>query len=819
MKRGKHRICSILLLACLTLQAAVPGAWAEAAPEAWVAETPAPVETAAPDEAPAPTEAPEAPTGDPEVTEEPTAPAGEETEPEATEEPTEATEPTEPTEPDPLEGYTFPDNWAREALQFAVRNGILQGRGNYNLDPTGKTTRAEMAAMLVRLLGAREQGDLSPYRDLNPAAWYNRELSAAVSLGIFQGVSATQMAPMRSITRQEAFTVLARAFGLYPQNRRAYARFRDGESIQPYARDAVSALAEVGCVNGYETGYLKPRDPISRQEVAALFYQLLDQICDDPQELPEAGFVLYRGTEPLPQGYCLEGSLVLGAGLSGSQTVTDAQIRDRLILRCATGTAVTLEGGSAGEASVASCLTVQGTGTFPLLVSAGAGAEVVLDAARLEVFGPGTLSGDYDVASVHSSGAVLSGEVDSLTVAAAGATVEVRGQAGEVLLPMERTRLTGSGYARRVVVQGRHCVVELAHGELVDQVDWGLEGLRVQVTGTASISPNSPKAVLTAKFTNFTAGYGCTDGARTCQVVWFLNGKLLEGNSSFTLREGATATCTKTFDRAQCPEQNPVFTVVLTCGGESVRGQYTVQADRERWDYETALETVQGVNIEAETLRRTPLYGDRSMSDVLQYLPQGTALTHLYYSQDPGAPGQVRLADGTVGWVDWDDYLVSRTNYTQAEDYSTATKEGFVNQKGYSSPTGYLLWISLKTQRVNVFQGSKGSWKLIRSSPCSTGTNLTPTVTGVFSVIYKTYRWRFSDTIDGQYIDDYYRVYHITGFWGGQAFHSRPYKSSDESLLDGTMGTPSSHGCVRMYDADCAYIYDEIPYDTTVVVF
>ncbi|MFR8333302.1 MAG: L,D-transpeptidase family protein [Oscillospiraceae bacterium] len=33
------------------------------------------------------------------------------------------------------------------------------------------------------------------------------------------------------------------------------------------------------------------------------------------------------------------------------------------------------------------------------------------------------------------------------------------------------------------------------------------------------------------------------------------------------------------------------------------------------------------------------------------------------------------------------------------------------------------------------------------------------------------------------------------------------------------MGTPSSHGCVRMYDADCTYIYDQIPYDTTVVVF
>lgn len=156
MKHRKYRILSILLLACLALQAVIPGAWAEAAPEGW--ETLAPAETAAPEEAD-PTGAPEGPTDALEVTEEPTAPPQEETEPEATEEPTEA---PEPTEPDPLEGYTFPDNWAREPLMFAVRNGILQGRGDYNLDPTGRTTRAEMAAMLVRLLGAKEQGDLSP---------------------------------------------------------------------------------------------------------------------------------------------------------------------------------------------------------------------------------------------------------------------------------------------------------------------------------------------------------------------------------------------------------------------------------------------------------------------------------------------------------------------------------------------------------------------------------------------------------------------------------------------------------------------------------
>ena len=81
MKHRKYRILSILLLACLALQAVIPGAWAEAAPEGW--ETLAPAETAAPEEAD-PTGAPEGPTDALEVTEEPTAPPQEETEPEAT---------------------------------------------------------------------------------------------------------------------------------------------------------------------------------------------------------------------------------------------------------------------------------------------------------------------------------------------------------------------------------------------------------------------------------------------------------------------------------------------------------------------------------------------------------------------------------------------------------------------------------------------------------------------------------------------------------------------------------------------------------------
>jgi hypothetical protein len=45
-----------------------------------------------------------------------------------------------------------PSDWARAAMQWAVGNGIIGGRGNGILEPQGTATRAEMAAMLNRFM-------------------------------------------------------------------------------------------------------------------------------------------------------------------------------------------------------------------------------------------------------------------------------------------------------------------------------------------------------------------------------------------------------------------------------------------------------------------------------------------------------------------------------------------------------------------------------------------------------------------------------------------------------------------------------------------
>ena len=153
-------------------------------------------------------------------------------------------------------------------------------------------------------------------------------------------------------------------------------------------------------------------------------------------------------------------------------------------------------------------------------------------------------------------------------------------------------------------------------------------------------------------------------------------------------------------------------------------------------------------------------------------------------------------------------------NYTlawaQNHDYSQDVKTRWVNLKGYSSKTKYLIWVNLTYQRVNIFQGSQGNWKLIRSCLCGSGKASTPTIKGVFATTYKQNAWNYGSYYCGP----------VVRFYGGYAFHSRLeyWPMGSGRFYDGRIGFPISHGCLRMYDDDIWFIYNNIPNGTTVVV-
>lgn len=175
-----------------------------------------------------------------------------------------------------------------------------------------------------------------------------------------------------------------------------------------------------------------------------------------------------------------------------------------------------------------------------------------------------------------------------------------------------------------------------------------------------------------------------------------------------------------------------------------------------------------------------------------------------YDQQDNKALYQKALATVTTKY---------RGDYTSSYniDYSTPIKQAFVNAKGYSSRTGYLVWVNLATQKVNVFTGSKENWKLKKTFRCASGADATPTPVGVTYVTYKQAAWNTSSYTCRPIV----RFYPNTGY----AFHSRLYYPNTNKVKDASMGFPVSHGCVRMEDEGIYWIYNNIPVNSTVVIY
>ena len=156
------------------------------------------------------------------------------------------------------------------------------------------------------------------------------------------------------------------------------------------------------------------------------------------------------------------------------------------------------------------------------------------------------------------------------------------------------------------------------------------------------------------------------------------------------------------------------------------------------------------------------------------------------------------------------DYTLA---WAQSHDYSKEIKTAWVNLQGYKSNTKYLVWVNLTYQRVNIFEGSQGNWKLIRTCLCGSGKSSTPTIRGVFTTSYKQSAWNYGSYYCGP----------IVRFNGssGYAFHSRLeyWPMNSDRYYDARIGFPISHGCLRMYNDDIWFMYNNIPNGTTVVVY
>ena len=229
----------------------------------------------------------------------------------------------------PSDFSDFPTDWSAPAMTHAVQNGLLNGSDGKIL-PKGLLTRAQMATMVNRAFASSAKASLTSFTDMLPGVWHYDEMAKSVRMGVFQGANG-KLSPNDPITREQAFAVLARAFGLADGKASSLDKFSDGAQVSSWARGAVAALVEQGYVTG-ANGALNPQSYITRAEFAQVMDALVAAYGDqDLKDQTVEGNLILRSNNTL-ENVTVKGDLILADGVSAA-SLKNVTVTGRLVVR------------------------------------------------------------------------------------------------------------------------------------------------------------------------------------------------------------------------------------------------------------------------------------------------------------------------------------------------------------------------------------------------------------------------------------------------------------------------------------------------------
>jgi hypothetical protein len=113
----------------------------------------------------------------------------------------------------------------------------------------------------------------SKFTDLPAEHWAYADINKMVGLGLVSGISSTEFAPERNITRAEFAALLVRALGIQPTVQ-IYGKFNDVPADK-WCFNTVNTAADLGLLSGYSQNSFGPDDPVTREQMAVMITRAL----------------------------------------------------------------------------------------------------------------------------------------------------------------------------------------------------------------------------------------------------------------------------------------------------------------------------------------------------------------------------------------------------------------------------------------------------------------------------------------------------------------------------------------------------------------
>ena len=219
-------------------------------------------------------------------------------------------------------------HWSEPVIELCDGYGIMQGYDGY-YRPDDPITRAEFCAMINRAFNFAYTQSAAEFTDVAVGAWYADDIKIASSMGYFNGTGNRTASPEQNITREAAFTILARIYRLGGEGK---TKFTDDSQISEWSRSAIAGMSAAGYIKGDGTK-INPQQSITRGEAAQVLVNLFGTIVDSDSSALLSDNITIRKAGVTLDNALVAGDIFITDGVGGGDvTLENAVVSGRTLV-------------------------------------------------------------------------------------------------------------------------------------------------------------------------------------------------------------------------------------------------------------------------------------------------------------------------------------------------------------------------------------------------------------------------------------------------------------------------------------------------------
>lgn len=218
------------------------------------------------------------------------------------------------------------DHWAESAIdKWSGEYGIIQGYDDGTFHPDSTITRGAFAGIMDRFLQFQTVSPADTFSDTAGTYWESAILKLHAA-GVYLGTDG-EARTTADITRQQAVTMIARAFGLIQST--GTPDYTDADQLASYAVGYVAAMSDRGYLTDTAGGKFRPTDAITRAEVVNILNNMIDVLVqsDTTYSADTSGSLMINSADGAQlENMTVAGDLIIAPGVTEGVVLKDVKL-------------------------------------------------------------------------------------------------------------------------------------------------------------------------------------------------------------------------------------------------------------------------------------------------------------------------------------------------------------------------------------------------------------------------------------------------------------------------------------------------------------